>query len=178
MFRHSDRVFTVPAFLSPDECEELIDLADTHGFEAASVRTASGPRMMTSVRNNQRVMFEAPAWRAVLWERLSRLELPVIDGEKPAGLPKDLRFYKYDVGQRFKMHKDGPWSEDGLTSRLTFLVYLNDGFSGGATGFRDFVVQPAVGTALLFVHDTWHEGAAVTSGTKYVLRSDVLYVPL
>lgn len=35
--------------------------------------------------------------------------------------------------------------------------------------------MPRAGSALLFIHDTWHEGAAVTAGTKYVLRSDVLY---
>ena len=73
------------------------------------------------------------------------------------------------------MHKDGPWTEDGLTSQLTLLIYLNDGFVGGDTDFRDFRVVPKQGDALLFVHDTWHEGAAVESGVKYVLRSDVLY---
>lgn len=73
------------------------------------------------------------------------------------------------------MHKDGPWHENGLSSQLTLLVYLNDDFSGGNTDFRDFQVAPVPGTALLFIHDTWHEGSAVMQGTKYVLRSDVLY---
>jgi 2OG-Fe(II) oxygenase superfamily len=73
------------------------------------------------------------------------------------------------------MHKDGPWTENGVSSRLTFLIYLNAGFVGGATDFRDFSVSPAAGSALLFIHDTWHEGASVTEGIKYVLRSDVLY---
>lgn len=63
----------------------------------------------------------------------------------------------------------------GRVSRLTLLVYLNDGFEGGATDFRDFAVTPRTGDALLFVHDTWHEGQAVTRGHKYVLRSDVMY---
>ena len=90
-------------------------------------------------------------------------------------LPRELRFYKYDPGQRFKMHKDGPWHEDGLSSKLTFLLYLNDDFTGGMTDFRDFSVTPQRGHALLFVHDTWHEGQAVQTGVKYVLRSDVMY---
>jgi hypothetical protein len=29
--------------------------------------------------------------------------------------------------------------------------------------------------ALIFVHDQLHEGAAVVSGRKYVLRTDVMY---
>lgn len=130
---------------------------------------------MPLVRNNERVIVEGRGWVAHLWERLSGIALPVVDGERPLGLPKDLRFYKYSNGQRFKMHKDGPWTENGMTSKLTFLVYLNDGFVGGATDFRDFSVSPRAGNALLFIHDTWHEGASVTEGVKYVLRSDVLY---
>jgi hypothetical protein len=36
-------------------------------------------------------------------------------------------------------------------------------------------VQPKEGTALVFVHRIWHEGAVVESGHKYVLRTDVMY---
>ena len=77
--------------------------------------------------------------------------------------------------KRFKMHKDGPWHENGMSSRLTFLVYLSDDFTGGDTDFREFRISPQKGDALLFIHDTWHEGCAVQEGVKYVLRSDVLY---
>lgn len=174
---HSDRVFSIPSFLDGGECAQLIGLAEASGFAAAGVRTDAGQKAMPTVRNNERTLVEAPAWVDALWHRLSRVVLPALHGESPAGLPKDLRFYKYSPGQRFKMHKDGPWTERGLTSRLTFLVYLNDGFVGGETDFRDFKVAPRAGQALLFIHDTWHEGAAVTDGVKYVLRSDVLYGP-
>ncbi|MBV7541468.1 2OG-Fe(II) oxygenase [Acidovorax sp. sic0104] len=130
---------------------------------------------MPLVRNNERVLVQAPGWVALLWQRLGQVALPAVGTQRAQGLPKDLRFYKYSPGQRFKMHKDGPWTESGQTSQLTLLVYLNDGFTGGATDFRDFAVAPRTGAALLFLHDTWHEGTAVTEGTKYVLRSDVLY---
>jgi len=36
-------------------------------------------------------------------------------------------------------------------------------------------VTPAAGKLLVFRHDILHQGAAVTSGRKYVLRSDVMY---
>ncbi len=67
------------------------------------------------------------------------------------------------------------------------MVYLNDGFEGGATEFnlrRSGMIQlddplltvtPAAGKLLVFRHDILHQGAAVTSGRKYVLRSDVMY---
>lgn len=174
---HNDRVFTLPRFLAAAECAELIELAEVAGFDAASVRTEEGQRAMPRVRNNERTIIDQSPWTARLWARLQAVALPEIHSRRATGLPRSLRFYKYGPGQRFKMHKDGPWREDGQVSQLTFLVYLNDGFSGGCTDFREFVVQPEAGTALLFLHDTWHEGAALVEGTKYVLRSDVLYAP-
>jgi predicted 2-oxoglutarate/Fe(II)-dependent dioxygenase YbiX len=172
---HSDRVFSVPQLLHASECEALILLAEGTGFAAAGVRTSHGQKPMPLVRNNERVLVESAEWVALLWQRTAALKLPQLQGQRACGLPKDLRFYRYRPGQRFKMHKDGPWTEGGLTSRLTLLVYLNDQFVGGETDFRDFVVNPTQGDALFFIHDTWHEGRAVVSGTKYVLRSDVLY---
>lgn len=171
----NSRAFTVDGVLSASECGQLVQLAEDAGFTAADVRTDDGQKSMPRVRNNERTLVESPSWVALLWERLSQVELPTLDGAQAVGLPKDLRFYKYLPGQRFKMHKDGSWREGGLTSKLTLLVYLNDEFTGGATDFREFQVVPKTGMALLFVHDSWHEGAAVTAGTKYVVRSDVMY---
>jgi len=173
--RHGERVFSIPGLMTPGECAELIALAERSGFDAASVRTEAGQQAMPRVRNNERTIIGDSPWPARLWQRLQSIELPVIGDERAVGLPRSLRFYKYGPGQRFKMHKDGPWREDGLVSQLTLLVYLNDGFTGGCTDFRSFTVQPEAGSALLFLHDTWHEGAAVNEGVKYVLRSDVLY---
>lgn len=172
---HSDRAFSVKDFLSRSECSELVALAEANSFVPAAVRTDHGERFMQSVRNNDKTLVEHPQWVGRLWRSLDALPLPDIGGERAVGLPRALRFYRYSPGQRFKMHKDGPWREDGLVSKLTLLVYLNDDFAGGATDFRDFVVSPEAGMALLFVHDTWHEGRAVIEGHKYVLRSDVLY---
>ncbi|MFM9925632.1 2OG-Fe(II) oxygenase [Variovorax sp. H27-G14] len=172
---HSSRAFSIEGFLAPGECAQLVSLAEREGFASAGVRTADGPKAMPTIRNNERAMLLSPVWVELLWQRLAHAALPEVGGQVPKGLPKDLRFYKYAPGQRFKMHKDGPWHEGGLTSQLTLLVYLNGGFTGGDTDFRDFRVTPSAGSALLFLHDTWHEGAAVEAGTKYVLRSDVLY---
>ncbi|MDQ1830853.1 prolyl hydroxylase family protein [Massilia scottii] len=174
---HAPTVFSIDGFLDARACGELVALAEARGFAAAGVRTAQGTKPMPTIRNNERAQFEAPDWIALLWQRLAAAGMPGLDGQAAVGLPRELRFYKYSAGQRFKMHKDGPWSEDGLSSKLTFLVYLNQGYEGGDTVFKEFRVTPKTGSALLFVHDTWHEGAALTGGIKYVLRSDVLYSP-
>ena len=172
---HSPRVFSLPGLLLASECAALIELAEQRGFGEATVRTDAGPQFMRNVRNNERAQFEAPEWIDLLWRRMAAMPLPALEGQVALGLPKQLRFYKYSPGQRFRMHKDGPWNEDGLESKLTLLVYLNEGFAGGTTDFRTFEVVPKVGSGLLFIHHTWHEGAAVTEGVKYVLRSDVMY---
>jgi predicted 2-oxoglutarate/Fe(II)-dependent dioxygenase YbiX len=180
-------VFTVAGTFSPTECATLIERAESIGFDAASVRTLSGPKMMAHIRNNDRVNLDDPLLAAVMWERVAHL-LPILDDQNAVGVDHRLRFYRYVPGQEFKRHKDGAvTNESGCTSKLSFLIYLNDDFDGGSTTFRHYagsgnsrrkverVVWPSTGSALLFRHERWHEGAAVTSGRKYVLRSDVFY---
>jgi hypothetical protein len=58
---------------------------------------------------------------------------------------------------------------------LTFMIYLNDAFEGGATEFKTEVVRPRTGMALVFPHRATHQGAELRSGVKYVLRTDVMY---
>ena len=97
---------------------------------------------------------------------------------------------------------DGSWSAAGLEnqrmvndvtegevkSRLTFLMYLNDDFEGGETtfflpkkdgGLGGWKVQPKIGSVLVFPQGNeaslLHEGTKVTNGTKWVVRTDVLY---
>ncbi len=99
-----------------------------------------------------------------------------IDGWNAVGLNERFRFYRYEKGQRFKRHIDGrfqrnEWEE----SRITFMVYLNDDFLGGATKFDDISVQPQIGSALCFMHEQKHEGMPILSHAKYVLRSDIMY---
>ena len=36
-------------------------------------------------------------------------------------------------------------------------------------------VIPQTGTALIFNHDTLHEGEPVTKGTKYIIRTEIMY---
>jgi prolyl 4-hydroxylase len=65
-------------------------------------------------------------------------------------------------------------------SLLTFMVYLSEDYSGGTTDFfhpddrLKASVTPRLGMALVFEHLQLHEGAAVQSGRKYVLRTDVM----
>ncbi len=179
-------IYTLPGVLTPAQCAALIEQAEGIGFEPASVRTPGGPKMMTHIRNNDRVVLRDEALAAALWQRLHAV-LPVLDGARATGLDALWRVYRYVPGQQFKRHKDGVvTSASGEHSRLSFLVYLNDDCEGGATLFRDppapggdapepLSIIPSTGHALLFRHERWHEGTPVQQGRKYVLRSDVFY---
>ena len=60
-------------------------------------------------------------------------------------------------------------------SLLTFMVYLNAGYKGGATRFEAAKAIGQLGLALVFHHGLIHEGSEVTAGVKYALRLDVMY---
>ena len=36
-------------------------------------------------------------------------------------------------------------------------------------------VSPKAGTAVIFNHDTLHEGQPVTQGTKYIIRTEIMF---
>lgn len=122
---------------------------------------------------------------------------PHIDaGFPPSGLSEDGTQLIWDASDQY---------DDEIVARLTVLIYLNDDFVGGETKFYQPLVdshsvdheviasiRPKAGSILVFpqavgddaVHHArqhWplHEGSPVRSGTrpKYVIRSDVLFVP-
>lgn len=186
--RYTEDIFIVADVLTPDECVEFIEHGEASGFEAATVALRTGAQMLTDIRNNDRATVEDDSLAASLWERMKPFAPAEMDGFAATGLNPRFRFYRYEPGQRFKRHLDGRvYLPNGEVSRVTLLFYLNDGCEGGETVFGDWGfskgrstrpeirVTPAAGSALFFTHEIWHEGAPVTAGRKYVLRTDVLY---
>jgi len=178
------KVFLIDSFLTVDECREQIARSEECGYGDAPITTAMGFVMAKEVRNNTRVMLDDRPYAQTLWDRLRPFVPERLGYWLPVGLNERLRYYRYDSGERFAPHYDGAF-ERSMHERsvLTFMVYLNDGFAGGDTIFHDYgqpiVVTPVAGMALLFIHRQLHEGAPVTHGRKYVLRSDVMcrYAP-
>eukprot|EP01062_Namystynia_karyoxenos_P049753 TRINITY_DN38210_c0_g1_i2.p1 TRINITY_DN38210_c0_g1~~TRINITY_DN38210_c0_g1_i2.p1 ORF type:complete len:334 (+),score=73.99 TRINITY_DN38210_c0_g1_i2:96-1004(+) len=130
--------------------------------------------------------------------------LPEHDGDCAVGINAYWRVYRYHPGDAFLPHFDGSWTGAGVSasgellldaygdraSRCSLVLYLCDDFEGGSTRFyipqgpdccADVDVRPGKrGAGLLFWHgdhplSPLHEGAAVEQGTKYVVRTDVLY---
>ena len=171
-------VVSVPGVLTPSECAAMIARIEELGPTDAPITTDRGFVMMPDVRNNQRVMFDDRALAAELYARLDSVLPERVCGHEKHGVNERFRCYRYAPGQQFAVHRDGAFRRDEHEiSQLTLMVYLNEGFGGGATCFLDEQrdVVPRTGHALLFQHALWHEGSVVTSGVKYVLRSDVMY---
>ncbi len=182
-----ENLFTVSGLLTSAECTDLIERGESIGFERAAVRTATGPQMRPGIRDNDRAEFTDPELARMLWLRCLPHVPELLEDGIPAGFDDSFRFYRYDVGQRFKRHRDGVIVRSpDVRTRLTCLFYLNDGFTGGETVFysteqidgvrrEDAVIVPRAGDALFFLHEWWHEGRELTEGRKYVLRSDLFF---
>ncbi|KAJ5104008.1 hypothetical protein N7532_004537 [Penicillium argentinense] len=118
-------------------------------------------------------------------------------GGEPLGLNPNIRIYRYSAGQFFAQHYDESnsltfvpsSSTKSVPARTTWtlLIYLTT-CSGGETVFypeptrknpnpEPISVAPETGLALLHRHGDHcmlHEGMEVTSGEKWVLRSDLV----
>ena len=113
----------------------------------------------------------------------------------PLGLNPRLRVLRYDARDNdvFDPHFDATTkvtskeSNVEMTSLLTVLIYLNEGgghdFDGGETYYLDSTnpnteptkVVPSTGSVVVFEHDLYHSSVPLTYGTKYVLRTDILF---
>jgi len=110
------------------------------------------------------------------------------------------RLCRYHPGGHFSPHYDGEYVRSAaLRSLKTLMLYLNGNgdFQGGSTNFLDdnheltldpatgkYVgmetavyarVRPEPGMAIVFDHKILHEGAPVTQGKKYIMRSEAMY---
>jgi 2OG-Fe(II) oxygenase superfamily len=178
-----DLIFVIRDFTTPLECDAFIAKSEKIGYEEATINTAAGVVMDKDIRDNSRLVQDDPEMAARLGRQAEPFLPSGIENWQLTGFNERFRYYRYDPGQQFAPHWDGFFRrENGEESRLTFMVYLNDDFTGGETKFyRDngeltITVRPERGMALVFRHRQLHEGTPVIQGRKYVLRTDVMYV--
>jgi hypothetical protein len=192
--------FFIEDVITAEEAHTLAAVGEALGFrdEAPGISTPPGMRM------NQSVHWVAdPAPMDQLLLRFQHLLPPNMGGHSlHPGLSHRINMYRYKEGDVFRPHTDGDWPAyalspdrqtmmevNGLRSRLTMLLYLNDtadGVQGGATRLFDNAgghvdIEPRKGSALFFCHgngpdSVLHEGRTIT-GThpKYVARINVMY---
>ena len=182
------------------ECENFIKQTEELGYlEDAAV---SLPR---SVRHNDNITWVVDdLTHDIIWNRCKDFmsdNKEIFYGKKTLGINKRFRFYKYSKGDFFKLHTDGSWpgsrvvNKELITdfykdrySQMTFLILLSEDFQGGETQFivnkkaeKELVnIRTPKGGVLCFPHGLHplhclHSSNTITSGIKYIIRTDVLF---
>ena len=162
--------------LSESECSKFISLGESIGFSKPKVKTPRGEMVQEHIRNNGSALLDDVNLCNELFDKFKD-KLPVnIDGWNLKGLNEQMKVYKYEVGQRFKMHKDVSFvRNENERSLLTMLIYLNEDYRGGETFFLNGAVTPETGKCIVFQQNVMHAGLTVKHGVKYAIRTDVMY---
>jgi hypothetical protein len=193
--------FVLENVLTPGECESLKQRGHELGYEDCGYNK--------NIRVTDRVIYPSQQVAKHLFERIapflgSAVDLTCPMTEWQTGLRKDLRpgrWVPYGLNDHFRLcrympggfflpHYDGAYdAADTKCSLMTFMLYLNDAFEGGATrsyneqqsrykeGLDENVTatyKPTTGSGPVFYHNITHDGQPVVSGEKYILRSEVM----
>ena len=179
------RIVVVEHFATADECQWLIGRAGSGLMRAKVYRGSSTPQVAETRTNREMsfTIFNADVVLSLLRDRIAAASgAPVTHFEIA-------KLLHYSPGEQFALHADfieakTPELAHDLAARgqrsATFLIYLNDGYEGGATQFPrlDWQYRGGRGDALLFSnvdadgapdYDTVHAGMPPTAGEKWVL---------
>lgn len=165
--------------LTKAECAALVARAEAAGFSPMALAYPPG------YRNNDRLVWDDEGFSARLFRRIAARLPQTLGGARVVALNPRFRVCRYTAGQSFTRHQDGafeptPERRSLLTCQLSLSEPHEFGgghtrFFSGRTGALYASVRPRRGDAILFRHDTWHDGEPVSHGTKIVLRTDVVY---
>ncbi|KAK3258727.1 hypothetical protein CYMTET_32238 [Cymbomonas tetramitiformis] len=191
--------FHLSNVLTSDECEQILSLSEAMGY------TTDAPVSLgRDIRHNENcVWIMDESILHPIFNRCRRLLPQEVAGGQVVGLNARCRLYKYGPQDIFRAHTDGSWPGSGVVdgqlefdayrdrwSQLTFLIYLNEDFEGGATTFyipskvqgcgEARGVAAKQGSVLCFHHGSHplsplHEGSEILQGVKYIIRTDLLY---
>ena len=170
--------------LSETECDELIALAEERIQRSQVVDASSGDSALHGARTSHGAFFKRQESEIIttIEKRLTQItHWPIEYGE-------GLQVMRYQIGEEYKTHYD--WfdpSKTGSSKHLsqggqrvgTFIMYLSNVDQGGGTRFPHvgLEVRPKKGAAVFFANvtgngvpdrQTWHAGAPVISGVKYI----------
>mmetsp|Transcript_82325 Transcript_82325/g.136191 ORF Transcript_82325/g.136191 Transcript_82325/m.136191 type:complete len:289 (-) Transcript_82325:60-926(-) len=191
--------YVVDGALSPNEADVLRDWVENSGtWEPAMIASKEGYVVDESHRHHVRMMLDEPRLAYDLWMRICKFFPRNLMGSTVCCLNERLRFLKYGPGNFFAPHADMTFSRSDPPqhSCLTLILYLSDSKDccGGTTRF----ISPSCvnakqglrcdhscvacvdadvkkGSILVFEHQLEHAGTLLTSGEKFVMRTDVMF---
>lgn len=173
-----DNVFSL------DECKTLISESEKVGYKGASVYTdGSGKEhFQNDFRSSLRCIIDDPVFADTLEQRILHAIPKFYNGYRFHYINERFRFLKYDNAGHFERHTDGQYANQTSKSLITILIYLNDDYIGANTTFfpnsysqNGFVLPPKSGMVCLMDQDISHEVPELVIGTKYVVRTELMY---
>jgi prolyl 4-hydroxylase len=179
------RIAVIERFATADECQWLIGRAGS-GLQRARVYRDSATPQVAETRTNREMSFTI--FNADVVVSLLRDRIAAACGA-PVSHFEIAKLLHYAPGEQFALHADFIEAKTPEVARelairgqraATFLIYLNDGYDGGATRFPrlEWQYRGGCGDALLFSnidpagapdYDTIHAGLPPTAGEKWVL---------
>lgn len=176
--------------LSPEECSQIIAVAETIGFTPDAPIRAEGEESSVLAHNFYWIV--DTAFCKKLWDRVRAFMPTNVGGKKARGINRRFRVYRYVPGAEYRAHIDGAWPPSSInptndtyiydssppdakqSSLFTFLIYLNDEFEAGETTFflpsaregsmNAYPVKPIQGSVAMFPHGET-EGSLLHEGT-------------
>lgn len=173
-FINNKVIIEIDDFLSSEDCDQILE-------KRFNLFTKANSHYPQYYRNNNRIEEDNIELSHSLFKKLK--EESIDELEPTVALNTKLRFCQYQTDQMFSKHQDGVFFlDDKKCSSLSFVLYLNEEFSGGRTLFFEerndakhkYMIRPQKGKLVVFDHTIWHSGEQVNEGEKYILRSDLL----
>ena len=162
----------------PATCERMITSVNDRAWSAATIGEKSGDRVESRVRQLYRSAFAytPPVDSAIRKDfdlKMQTVIRPMVRQKWRRDFPRyeDTHLVRYSPGGFYVSHADA--ALDVNDRCFTILLYLNDNFVGGQTGFPNlsYSFTPQVGKAIVFPSTYIHRAEPVVKGQKYILVS-------
>jgi prolyl 4-hydroxylase len=170
-------------FLTLEECQEIIKMIDANHSRSSVVEGGTDRTAISDYRTSSTCNLDS---RNTTVSNIHKRIAGLLGFDIKKG--EALQGQLYEVGQYFKQHNDffegagyDMHCQASGNRTHTFMIYLNDGFTGGGTNFPKLnkVVEPEQGKGLLwenikdgeFQRQYLHEGVSVEEGKKYIITS-------
>ena len=175
------QLFVLDGFMSAEECKRIVKISSKH-MRPSTVTTGDRDKGYRTSSTSDLGLLNDPDVMQ-LDEKIARtLGIPLSYSE-------GIQAQRYEVGQEFKQHTDffapnsaeyATYAGDRGQRTWTFMVYLNEGMTGGGTKFFaiDKVFTPRLGTAVIWNNllpdgrpnpQTLHSGLPVEKGHKIII---------
>ena len=172
-----ETVVELEDFLTSDECDEIIRLAEEKGLSPSTIYTATNPTVSDTVNRISEQVWLLNSISESICKKIENIsEMPIENQE-------EFQVVRYKDGGFFKPHFDYPeeYAQNESTKfnrYMTFLMYLNDDFEGGETYFPmlNRTIIPKKGKLVYFFNtdlegnrlpDSLHEGKDI-KGIKWI----------